>query len=158
LIACIAILLKLGTLGWKFRFASGCWSVRPGLYEVETVDVETEWAGRAFRTSSPFARPTRGCGEGAPGAPPTVETGADIYALFDWPGGVMLYQATPLAEAARDVERRFGRTVDVVTEELRGIRVSGTLEDERFEEAVVSLCQTAGADCVLTDSGARIQP
>jgi transmembrane sensor len=94
----------------------------------------------------------------AAGEAPTVEGDADVYALLYWPTGVMLYQSTPLVEAARDVERRFGRRVEVVGEALQRLRISGTLEDETFEEAVVSLCQTAGADCDLTESGARIRP
>ncbi|MEJ2504349.1 MAG: DUF4974 domain-containing protein [Gemmatimonadota bacterium] len=94
----------------------------------------------------------------APDGEPTEEPGADIYALLDWPTGLMLYQATPLAEAARDVERRFGQGVEIADEALGEVRISGTLEAETFEDAVVSLCQTAGADCVLTDAGARIQP
>jgi transmembrane sensor len=96
----------------------------------------------------------RAAHDGAPAEQPR----ADIYALLDWPTGVMLYQATPLADAVRDVERRFGRSVEIADEALGEVRISGTLEAETFEDAVVSLCQTAGADCVLTDAGARIQP
>jgi transmembrane sensor len=93
-----------------------------------------------------------------PGRSPTVEPAGDIYALLDWPQGVMLFQATPLAEVAREVERRFGRTVQVMGDELRSVRISGTLEEESFEATVLALCQTAGAECSLTDAGARIQP
>lgn len=93
-----------------------------------------------------------------PGRSPTVEPTADIYALLDWPQGVMLFQATPLAEVAREVERRFGRTVEVRGDELRSVRISGTLEEESFEATVLALCQTAGAQCALTDAGARIEP
>jgi ferric-dicitrate binding protein FerR (iron transport regulator) len=91
------------------------------------------------------------------GAAPAVESVADVHALLDWPGGVMLFQATPLVQAAREVARRFGRRVDVIGADLRAVRISGTLEEERFEDAVLSLCQTAGAECALTDAGARIE-
>lgn len=94
----------------------------------------------------------------APGRSPTVEPAGDIYALLDWPQGVMLFQATPLAEVALEVERRFARTVEVLGDELRSVRISGTLEEESFEATVLALCQTAGAECVLTDTGAPIQP
>lgn len=93
-----------------------------------------------------------------PGRSPTVEPVGDIYALLDWPQGVMLFQATPLAEVAREVERRFGQTVEVVGTELRTVRISGTLEEDSFEATVLALCQTAGAECSLTDTGARIEP
>jgi transmembrane sensor len=92
------------------------------------------------------------------GQPPSLEPAGDIYAVLDWPGGAMLFQATPLAQVAREVERRFDRSVEVVGPDLQAVRISGTLEEESFEEVVLALCQTAGADCVLTDSGAQLRP
>lgn len=94
----------------------------------------------------------------ADGGAPTAEPVGDVYALLDWPEGVMLFQSTPLVRVAREVERRFGRRVEVVGADLQATRISGTLEEEGFEEAVLTLCQTAGAECSLTDQGARIEP
>jgi ferric-dicitrate binding protein FerR (iron transport regulator) len=69
---------------------------------------------------------------------------------------VLLFQGTPLERVAEEVGRQFGRTVDVRGEDLRALRISGTFEEERFDEVILALCQTAGAECALTDDGARI--
>ncbi|MGD2067789.1 MAG: FecR domain-containing protein [Gemmatimonadota bacterium] len=91
------------------------------------------------------------------GRAPTTETPDDIYALLDWPSGIMLFQATPLGRVAREVERRFGREVEVRGEDLRSLRISGTFEQESFEQVVVALCETVGARCTLTDDGVRME-
>jgi transmembrane sensor len=101
--------------------------------------------------------PAGSLGESSGGRAPTVRRATDVYALLDWPEGVMLFQATPLAEVAREVERRFGRKVDVLGN-LGTVRISGTLEEEGFADTVLTLCQIAGAHCALTENGARIQP
>ena len=93
-----------------------------------------------------------------PGEVPTLETPADVYALLDWPGGLMLFQGTPLSRVAREVERRFGERVSVEGEALGALRISGTFEEEGFEEVVRALCETVGADCSLTADGAVLRP
>jgi transmembrane sensor len=87
---------------------------------------------------------------------PTLETPEDIYALLDWPAGVLLFQGTPLSEVAREVALRFGQRVEVRGEALGALRISGTFEEEGFEEVLLALCETAGAECALTAEGAVI--
>lgn len=101
--------------------------------------------------------PAGSLGQTIGGQAPTVRRAGDVYALLDWPEGVMLFQATPLAEVARELERRFGRKVEVLGD-VGTIRISGTLEEDSFGDAVLTLCQIAGARCALTEKGARIQP
>jgi transmembrane sensor len=93
-----------------------------------------------------------------PGAPPKREVADDVYVLLDWPGGILLFQGTALAQVAREVGRHFDRTVEVRGERLPELRISGSFEDESFEEVVLALCETSGARCTLTPSGARIEP
>lgn len=93
-----------------------------------------------------------------PGAPPSREVVGDVYALLDWPEGILLFQGTPLAQVAREVGRHFDRTVEVRGESLPGLRISGSFEDESFEEVVLALCETSGAKCSLTATGASIGP
>jgi ferric-dicitrate binding protein FerR (iron transport regulator) len=88
--------------------------------------------------------------------PPVTERVDDVLALLDWPSGVLLFQATPLAQVAAEVGRRFDRRVEVHGERLRALRISGTFEEERFDEVILALCQTAGAECALMEDGARI--
>ena len=89
-------------------------------------------------------------------APPTREAVDDVYALLDWPGGILLFQGTPLAQVAREVSRHFGRTVEVRGDRLQALRISGSFEEESFEEVVLALCETTAARCTLTSVGASI--
>ena len=63
---------------------------------------------------------------------------------------------TPLDRVAQEVGRRFGRVLEVQDEALRARRISGTFEDQSFEEVVLALCETVGAECSLTDAGATL--
>jgi transmembrane sensor len=91
------------------------------------------------------------------GLAPTSETPDDVYALLDWPGGLMLFQDTPLSQVALEVERRFGSEVRVEGVDLRALRISGTFEDQDFEDVVLALCETTGARCELTADGVSIE-
>jgi transmembrane sensor len=90
--------------------------------------------------------------------PPTVEMPGDVYALLDWPGGILLFQGTPLAQVAGEVGRSFDRTVEVQGDRLPSLRISGSFEGVAFEEVVLALCYAAGAVCSFTETGARIAP
>ncbi|HSG07369.1 MAG TPA: FecR domain-containing protein, partial [Longimicrobiales bacterium] len=99
-----------------------------------------------------------GVAQAAIDGPPTVDVPDDMYALLDWPGGILLFQGTPLAQVAGEVGRFFDRTVEVQGDQLQSLRISGSFEGVAFEEVVLALCETAGAVCSLTDTGARIGP
>jgi transmembrane sensor len=93
-----------------------------------------------------------------PGSAPTAATPADIRALLDWPGGLLLFQGTPLGRVAEEVARFFGRNVVVESDALQALRISGSFDDEGFEEVVQGLCDAAGAVCRLTPDGAVLSP
>lgn len=92
-----------------------------------------------------------------PEAAPSVRIVEDLYALLDWPGGLLVFQGTPLFRAAEEVSRHFGKSVDVRGDELRALRVTAFFEEEGFEEVVQALCDVSGARCSLTDSGGLIE-
>ena len=104
------------------------------------------------------AAPAGSVAYAASGAAPTAERPADVRSLLDWPGGLLLFQGTPLAVVAKDVADRFGRSVVVEGETLQALRISGSFEQESFEEVVEALCQTAGARCRVTAEGAVVSP
>jgi transmembrane sensor len=81
--------------------------------------------------------PAGSLGQAGVGVAPTSETPDDIYALLDWPTGLMLFQGTPLGRVAQEVGRRYGQVVEVRGETLQALRISGTFEEERFEEVVL---------------------
>ncbi len=102
--------------------------------------------------------PAGGVGRSVAGQPPTTEPADDVYALLDWPSGLLLFQGTPLSRVAEDVGRHFGMTILVAGASLQALRISASFEEEGFEEIVQALCEVAAADCSLTDSGASIRP
>lgn len=94
----------------------------------------------------------------APGdGEPTVERPADIRALLDWPAGLLLFQSTPLSGVAEEVGSFFGRDVAVEGDSLRALRISGSFEQESFEEVMRALCEAAGAACSVSTEGAVIE-
>lgn len=92
------------------------------------------------------------------GREPTAEHQADIRSLLDWPGGLLLFQGTPLARVAEETGSFYGRSVVVESDSLRALRISGSFEREGFEEVVQALCEAAGAICSVTADGAMIAP
>ncbi|GMV07849.1 MAG: hypothetical protein AMXMBFR53_41240 [Gemmatimonadota bacterium] len=87
--------------------------------------------------------------EGA-GAPRVVER-ADVWSLLDWDDGLLIYQATPLADVAGEVGRHFGRAVEVDAA-LSDRRVTAWFEDETLDEVVAAVCLVVGARCAVGDS------
>ncbi len=102
--------------------------------------------------------PAGSMGYAAGGGVPTSERPADIRALLDWPGGVLLFQGTPLGRVAEEVGSVFGRRVAVAGDSLRAMRISGSFEQESFQEVIQALCETVGAACSMTPDGATITP
>ncbi len=100
--------------------------------------------------------PAGSLGRTAGGVAPTTEIPDDLYALLDWPTGLMLFQGTPLGRVAQEVGRRYGQVVGVQGQALQALRISGAFEDMGFEEVLLALCETAGAECALTEDGATI--
>lgn len=97
-------------------------------------------------------------GRSTGGGPPTVAAAADVFALLDWPDGVLVYQATPLARVADEIARHFQRDVEVRGEELGDLRISAVFEGMGFADVVATLCDVSGAECTLTETGVVIAP
>ncbi len=85
-------------------------------------------------------------------AAPTAPTTADLLRLLDWPGGVLLFQSTPLSQVAAEVEAHFGIGVAILDSTLARRSVTAWFEDEPFEEVINTICQVVGARCTLGDS------
>ena len=85
-------------------------------------------------------------------AQPSVSEVPNVWALLDWPQGVLLFQATPLAEVLREVGARFGRPVVVRDSSLAQRTVTAWFEDEPLEVVVNTVCAVVGARCVVGDT------
>ena len=87
-----------------------------------------------------------------PGEEPTHTRPEDIYALLDWPEGSLLFQNTPLAQVAREIERQYGARVEVEGEALQTTGISAWYDAEPFRVVVESLCAATRASCTITDT------
>lgn len=92
------------------------------------------------------------------GLPLSVVRVADVYALLDWPGGLLLFQSTPLAQVAREVGRRFGRPVRVTDGEFARRQVTAWFTDESLEEVVGAICAIVAAHCEMRDTLVTVSP
>jgi transmembrane sensor len=92
------------------------------------------------------------------GAPPTISQPEDIYALLDWPEGILVFQGTPLHKVAEDISRHFQRPLEVTGEELRNRRVTAWFGPEGFDEVAESLCLVTEARCLGSRDGVVMAP
>jgi len=88
--------------------------------------------------------------------PPRVVGSDDVLSLLDWPGGLLLFRETPLAQVAEEIARHFGRTVTVGDERLGRLRITAWFGDETLEEVTAAVCLTVGARCIATAAGVDI--
>ncbi len=90
------------------------------------------------------------------GGAPRVVDREDVWALLEWPAGLLLFQATPLAEVAEEIGRRFGRPVEV-DPAIASRRVTAWFEDESLDEVVSAVCLVAGASCEVGQAAVRMK-
>jgi len=89
-------------------------------------------------------------------APPTALDTSDVRALLDWPGGVLVFQATPLSRVAADVERYFSLPVTIRDPGIASRTLTGWFGPESFGEVVESVCEATGIVCAVSDSIATL--
>ena len=92
------------------------------------------------------------------GSPPAASEPEDVYALLDWPDGILVFQGTRLAQVAEEVSRHFRRPIEVVGEDFGDRRVTAWFGTETFEEVTESLCLVTEAACTPAGEGLTIGP
>ncbi|MCG6956417.1 MAG: FecR domain-containing protein [Gemmatimonadetes bacterium] len=80
----------------------------------------------------------------------------DVEGLLDWPGGVLIFQATPLDRVAHEVGRHFGKIVTIRDPAIRSRTITAWFGTEGFGEVMEAICQAAAVPCALTDSTATV--
>jgi transmembrane sensor len=90
------------------------------------------------------------------GQTPTSELVEDPWSLMNWPDGILVFQNTPLAEAAEEVSRHFQRPLVVSDSAVGTRRVTAWFQGEAFEEIADALCAVTGATCTPAPQGALI--
>jgi transmembrane sensor len=78
---------------------------------------------------------------------PTATEVNDVFAFMRWPDGILVFQATPLAQVAKEVSRHYGRTLRLDDSGLAQRRVTAWFQGESFEAVAESLCLVTEAVC-----------
>lgn len=81
------------------------------------------------------------------GAAPHVEAVPDPWALLDWPGGLLLFQSTPLSQVARELQRQFGVPVSVADSAVGSRRVTAWFDQESLDQVLDAVCLVAAVSC-----------
>lgn len=91
------------------------------------------------------------------GQPPSPPQTADVTQLTGWMNGVLIFQATPLASVAIEMERQYGVTVRV-DPALGDRTVNAIFDHQPLATVATSLCRIADATCEVQDSLVWIHP
>ena len=86
----------------------------------------------------------------------SVETVDNVYDLLDWPGGILLFQSTPLPWVLEEVSAHFGVTIGLDDPALTARTVTAWFGDETLDEVVESICLLVQAECEIDVSGVSI--
>ena len=86
----------------------------------------------------------------------SVETVESVYDLLDWPGGILLFQGTPLPRVLEEVADHFGVDIDLNDPALTTRTVTAWFGDETLDEVVESICLLVQAECDIDASGVSI--
>ena len=87
-------------------------------------------------------------GSAAPSQPET----ADVWGLLDWPDGLLVFQATPLAQVLEEVGAHFATQFVIRDSVLARRSVTAWFEDEPFEGVLATVCLVVEARCTLGDT------
>ncbi len=86
----------------------------------------------------------------------SLETVENVYDLLDWPGGILLFQSTPLPWVLEEVSAHFGVTIGLDDPALTTRTVTAWFGDETLDEVVESLCLLVQTACEIDADGVKI--
>jgi transmembrane sensor len=89
---------------------------------------------------------------------PTVAPARDAQALLAWTRGFLVFQDTPLRQAARELETRYGVRVLLPDSALAARTVTAWFTHQELEQVLDALCRAVQAHCTLRDGVASIEP
>jgi transmembrane sensor len=82
----------------------------------------------------------------------------NLEPLMGWLQRFIVFQATPLHEAARELEREYGVPVVVTDSLLARETITGWYADRAFEEVLMIVCAVMRARCSIKNGTAIISP
>jgi transmembrane sensor len=81
-----------------------------------------------------------------------------IQRELSWMGDFIVFEATPLLQAARELSAHYGVPVEVLDSTLAKETVYGWFVDESLENVLRIVCQAVNARCSMRPTGVTIEP
>ncbi len=72
---------------------------------------------------------------------------------LDWLGNYLVFEATPLRQVARELERRYGVPVRILDPALESETVRGVFLNEDLEDVTNVICRALSVHCISRTSG-----
>lgn len=94
----------------------------------------------------------------SPGRAPGRTKVEDVQDLLEWLDHFIVFQATPLADVAREIEQRFGVEVRITRPELARETVTGWSNSRTAADIVTRVCLAVNARCELSDTLVVLHP
>jgi transmembrane sensor len=91
--------------------------------------------------------------EGKTAAPVRVE---NVRSMLSWLEHFVVFQSTPLAEAAQELEKEYGVSIEVRDSALAAQTLTGRYSEREFGELFGIICEVLQARCTLEDGIATI--
>lgn len=89
------------------------------------------------------------------GQRPSTEHVDDVLGRLDWLGKALVFEATPLRYALKEVERRYGVNVTLDDPSLGDVTITASFTGQSVQEVMLVLCEAVGAD-VCTVKGDEV--
>ncbi len=93
----------------------------------------------------------------AAGAPPTIAAAPDVDTGTNWVGNFLVFQGTPVREALREIETRYGATIRLIDPELANDRISAWFTDRDFPHVMTTICRILDARCEVGSRRAVVE-
>jgi transmembrane sensor len=92
------------------------------------------------------------------GGVPAAAVAVPTDRISDWMNGVLIFQTTPLRDAAREIEQQYGVRVVLADEALEHRTISAVFEHQSLETVMTAVCRVVDATCDIRDSEVSIHP
>lgn len=92
------------------------------------------------------------------GRAPTAPRAADVQTMVGWMRGVLIFEATPLRQAAREIERQYDVRVRLADPSLGDRTVSAVFDHQSLETVVATICRVTDATCQVEEGTVWVRP
>ena len=86
------------------------------------------------------------------GAGPSAPQPADVHQLVGWMGAVLIFQDTPLQQAAEEMERLYGVPVRITDAELGQRTLTAAFDRQTISDVADTVCRVVDARCDVQDT------